>query len=465
MIWIIFPEICTPLIIVNAKPNFTIVIIQLRTLPLSKGINNNFMYIRKVEIKNIRSIANFKMEFQEGKEAGWHVLIGDNGSGKSTILQTIALGIMGSNDVLRLDPSWASWVKKGQANASISVTYRREDMIGLSEPSHSRNEKNIILKIEKIDEDYKHTISENWTEGNITHKGSRFYCGFGPFRRFIGGRDLEAGEEKMTPLTPIESLFKPEILLNASLAWIKDQHLRSLENRAGAASTINIVKNVLSSEGLLPNGIKIEDINADGVFLKTSDNVILQINEFSDGVKSTLALTLELLRLLLYKYGYLPVEQSIKQTGVISVPGIVLIDEIDVHLHPTWQTRIGQWFTRFFPKIQFIVTTHSPLICRASRIGSIWRLAVPDSGRESSQVTGDQLNQLIHGNVLDAYETQVFGENIERDQEDQTELEEYSYLSQMEVYNPTSLSTIQRNKLELLKKTYKTHAPFALKTY
>jgi predicted ATP-binding protein involved in virulence len=276
---------------------------------------------------------------------------------------------------------------------------------------------------------------------------------------------LEAGEEKMTPLTPIESLFKPEILLNASLAWIKDQHLRSLENRAGAASTINIVKNVLSSEGLLPNGIKIEDINADGVFLKTSDNVILQINEFSDGVKSTLALTLELLRLLLYKYGYLPIEQSINQTGVISVPGIVLIDEIDVHLHPTWQTRIGQWFTRFFPKIQFIVTTHSPLICRASRNGSIWRLAVPDSGKESSQVTGDQLNQLIHGNVLDAYETQVFGKNIERDQEDQTELEKYSYLSQMEVYNPTSLTNIQRNQLELLKKTYKTHAPFAVKTY
>ena len=42
--------------------------------------------------------------------------------------------------------------------------------------------------------------------------------------------------------------------------------------------------------------------------------------------------------------------------------GIVLIDEIDIHLHPTWQRQILSQLRRTFPKIQFIVTTHSPLV-------------------------------------------------------------------------------------------------------
>ena len=51
------------------------------------------MYIQKAEIKNIRSIKNFKIYF--GQSSGWHVLIGDNGAGKSTIIRSIALALVG----------------------------------------------------------------------------------------------------------------------------------------------------------------------------------------------------------------------------------------------------------------------------------------------------------------------------------------------------------------------------------
>lgn len=91
---------------------------------------------------------------------------------------------------------------------------------------------------------------------------------------------------------------------------------------------------------------------------------------------------------------------------------MVIIDEIDAHLHPTWQTKIGQWFTTNFPNIQFIVTTHSPLVCRACENGSIWRLAAPGSLNKSEQITGIDKDRLIFGNVLDAYGTEVFGKSI-----------------------------------------------------
>ena len=96
----------------------------------------------------------------------------------------------------------------------------------------------------------------------------------------------------------------------------------------------------------------------------------------------------------------------------ISLPGVVLIDEIDAHLHPNWQRRIGQWFCRLFPKIQFIVTTHSPLVCQAAEKGSVWRLPVPgDESAFSGRVQGTDLKRLIFGDVLEAYDTELFGLN------------------------------------------------------
>jgi len=68
------------------------------------------MYIRSLEIKNIRSIEHFEMTFSEGKEAGWHVLIGDNGSGKSTIVRSAALAMLDIEDLNASRESWEDWL-------------------------------------------------------------------------------------------------------------------------------------------------------------------------------------------------------------------------------------------------------------------------------------------------------------------------------------------------------------------
>ena len=51
-----------------------------------------------------------------------------------------------------------------------------------------------------------------------------------------------------------------------------------------------------------------------------------------------------------------------KSQNPLKEPGIVLIDELDIHLHPTWQRNIAGWLRTQFPNIQFIVTTHSPMV-------------------------------------------------------------------------------------------------------
>lgn len=117
---------------------------------------------------------------------------------------------------------------------------------------------------------------------------------------------------------------------------------------------------------------------------------------------------------------------------------MVLIDEIDAHLHPEWQRQIGFWFVEHFPNIQFIVTTHSPLVCQAASKGSIWRLPAPGSEESSYRITreSEEWKRLVYGDILEAYSTDLFGENIDRSEEAQEKFERVGELSVKELDAP-----------------------------
>jgi predicted ATP-binding protein involved in virulence len=111
------------------------------------------------------------------------------------------------------------------------------------------------------------------------------------------------------------------------------------------------------------------------------------------------------------------------------LPGVVIIDEVDAHLHPPWQRRIGDWFCKFFPKLQFLVTTHSPLVCQAAEKGSVWRLPTPGSDSPGGRVEGDELKRLIYGNVLEAYSTEIFGRDVNRSDASAAKLQRLALLN------------------------------------
>ncbi|WP_437761125.1 AAA family ATPase [Sorangium sp. So ce281] len=143
-------------------------------------------------------------------------------------------------------------------------------------------------------------------------------------------------------------------------------------------------------------------------------------------------MTFELIRQLAATYGGDAIFDAKDPTKII-VPGVVLIDEIDAHLHPTWQRRVGRWFREHFPRIQFIVTTHSPLICQAAKPGSVFRLPRPGSEEKAGMVTGTELDRLLYGNVLDAYGTGAFGDVVTRSPEALELLERLATLNQKEL--------------------------------
>ena len=211
----------------------------------------------------------------------------------------------------------------------------------------------------------------------------------------------------------------------------------------------------------MPHRAEIESISSEGVYFKDGNGSIISVNQLSDGYRSILSLTFELIRQLIRVYNANDVFKNIRKDNlIIDLPGIVLIDEVDAHLHPTWQTRIGQWFTKYFPKMQFIVTTHSPLVCRASDKGSIWRLAAPGSDYKSGEVTGTDKNRLIYGNILDAYGTEVFGSEVTINKDSTEKIEELVRLSKKRITGQTSSK--EDVKLQELRKTFPTDDTFEL---
>ena len=126
-------------------------------------------------------------------------------------------------------------------------------------------------------------------------------------------------------------------------------------------------------------------------------------------------MTFELLRGMVVAYGHTAFLDALDaKAGTVNLPGVVAIDEIDAHMHPAWQRRIGDWLVERFPMVQFFVTTHSPIICRSAVRGSIWRLPTPGTEEVAHQIEGQDRDRLINGSILDAFDTEYFGENVTR---------------------------------------------------
>ncbi|MBT1686432.1 AAA family ATPase [Dawidia soli] len=427
------------------------------------------MYIKEVEIKNIRSIKDFKMEFPQ--YAGWHVLIGDNGAGKSSIIRSIALALVGPEEALGLRADWRDWLNHQEAEGRISLSLANgeED----KQSGRSAQLRNFYIP----NEISFHRINDQVTFSSNKGKGSPnpmrynwgygagwFSVAYGPYRRFAGGNPEWTKVFYSQPkLGAHLSAFGEDIALTEATEWLVKLNYQILEGKE-PSDLLDNIKRLINSVDFLPHKAEIESISSDGVTFKDGNGSLINVNQLSDGYRSVLSLTFELIRQLVRVYGSDAVFKDIKDGDLqdmrINLPGVVLIDEVDAHLHPTWQTRIGQWFTKYFPNIQFIVTTHSPLICRASDKGTIWRLAAPGNEEAPKEVTGDDRNRLIYGNVLDAYGTEIFGSDVSISLEAVEKKEELVTLSKKKTAGV--ITSDEEGKLNELRKTFSTDDPVDL---
>lgn len=379
------------------------------------------MYLSRVMLENIRGFSgprnvDLTLTRPDGSHAGWTVIAGRNGSGKTSLLRAITLALCGPEVALKVLPDFEDWVTSGAhsayAGAHATAAPDTDSWPDSSDGHPGDSAFTIPLELRwHREEDGLFPTAILLTRAKKGRPGWRptqsgwFCAAYGPFRRLAGPANGRfTGSHG--PLARIATLFHEDESLSEGVSWLIEQHLRSLEGKPGATALKQAALEILS-DGLLPGDYQVSDIDSDGLWV-FSEGERFPLKEMSDGYRTVTALVVDLLKQLSGAYGSLAFTH-VQGRPVVTSPGVVLIDEIDAHLHVSWQQRIGGWLKAHFPAIQFIVTTHSPYICQAADEGGLIRLPGPRDPESPRVIDPDLYHRIVYGSGDDAVLSELFG--------------------------------------------------------
>ncbi|MEV7859939.1 AAA family ATPase [Streptomyces hirsutus] len=402
-------------------------------------------------MRNVRSFhgereAVLDLARPDGSYAGWTVLAGRNGSGKTTLLRAIALAMAGPDTAHRLVPSFDAWISDGADRAeslaqvipdpALDVRGRWPEGFLLSEASPDpfraelhwdRRESPKPRVVGRGTRSVRRTEPAlSASNGLDTQGGDAFapggmwdaqpsgwlLAGYGAFRRLSGGEDRQRNKPRLLTLSRLDTLFDEDVSLSDAVTWLVGQHLRALEGDSTAAELKDTALTILG-DGLLPDDCQVVDVDSEGLWVERN-GLRYPLREMSDGLRTVTALVVDLLRQVYESYAAAreagrPLAEYRDGSVVVPVPGVVLIDEVDAHLHVSWQRRIGPWLTAHFPAIQFLVTTHSPYICQSADPGGLIRLPGPGERTGPQVVEEDLYERVVYGSGDDAALSELFG--------------------------------------------------------
>jgi len=233
-------------------------------------------------------------------------------------------------------------------------------------------------------------------------------------------------------LARVISLFDERYTLGETIAWLKLLQFKRLEGDALSSELLEDIQSFVNREGFLPNGVRLDRTTSETLWFTDVSGSSFPIEDLSDGYRSMLSLVLSLVRQLVTDYGSDRVFDP--STHAVTFPGIVLVDEIDAHLHPSWQRQIGFTLRKLFPNIQWVVATHSPLICQAAigKTDRVFHLPRPGSDERPHLVEGTDRGRLVYGDMADAYGTEAMGD-VGRSDQAYAELEKLGRLNRKEI--------------------------------
>lgn len=382
------------------------------------------MYIGKIALKNIRGFAELQFDLSRngGTYAGWTVFTGDNGSGKSTLLKAIAVALVGRDAARALQPSFHRWIRDGaQDEASIQLDIVRcvddDAMVESGRNPAAQFPAKLVLKNgskepalhaaipDKKPQNYSTPERTIWS----TDAHGWFSCGYGPFRRVFGASP-EATRVMVAPATErFVTMFQEAASLAEVDQWLRNLKHKELENKEAEREQLALVLDLLRDD-LMPNRITVDRVDSDGLWLKDRNGVQLAWGEMSDGYRAAAALLADIVRHLIGTYGLDGLtERTPDGKTFIKRSGVVLIDEIDAHLHPAWQQQIGFWLKRHFPNIQFLVTTHSPIICQAADEHGLFVLPEPGGDHQPRALTEEEYRKIVASRPDTILLTPAFG--------------------------------------------------------
>ncbi|NBA82294.1 AAA family ATPase [Pseudomonas putida] len=299
--------------------------------------------VATINIANFKAIENlsFRLPSRRAEKSGTPALmiLGENSTGKSSILAAIALAAIGANEAKKL--------KKYLPALVHSTAMSRFDQLDERDVSVD-----ISFHLSERGAAFAYKRSFEAPEGS-PHPALKVLA-YGP-RRFF---DTNKRNRGYGAAARVVTLFNPLATIPYPGDWLRAQTGYRFDS---IASALRVVLALGDDDELI--------VEPDYLAVRANGRVT-PIDALSEGYRSVFVMTVDIIRELIDDFENLEEAQA-----------LVLIDELETHLHPRWKMQVMTSLRNVFPKVQFIVTTHDPLCLRGMDDGEVMVLQRDQSGR------------------------------------------------------------------------------------
>ncbi len=386
---------------------------------------NSDVYIKSLEIENLRCFSHTELQFQyPGRSdsiangAGTpallrpnvNLLLGSNGAGKTSVLRAIALAtlapvIEGAGYVpfklVRRTKDAVTHIAVMRAEVVLHGQDVGTDERGaVSEHSLGAEVRRIhdSERIRSTDDAPINGVANLWEAMYDNSSPAFLIVAYGANRRVESARSFDSSVREKSRLLRyqrVAGLFEENMTLTPLGAWLPELESR---NRGRYTQVCHLINR------LTPDECRFEGRMEGNDYIFSFRGASLVFDALSDGYRAYIGWIVDLL--------YHICMGCPNGAKLVDNRGIVLVDEIDLHLHPDWQRTVIPGLSQHLPNLQFVVTSHSPIVAGTLESRNIFVMESDSSGSVDAKKYDERIHGLTAEQIL---ESSYFGLTSTRD--------------------------------------------------